>query len=206
MFGAISFPLLQAITNSGHYPNYVAAGDFNNDGWPDFAVLNSLDVLRSSSGTTQGSIDVFLNKNGTFAYKERGFVCFTAPCPQNYGAGTSPTFISTADLNGDGNLDLVVSDRDNTNAYILLGKGDGLFNGSTQPAKTRDQLLQGTSTVTEISIWPMQIMAVAKYFNTVQQSKRHIQTGCQLPTFFRADQGHRRIFPRKSVCRPCGTD
>lgn len=134
LFGAISFPLPQAITNSGHYPNYVAAGDFNNDGWPDFAVLNSLDVLRSSSGKTQGSIDVFLNnKNGTFSYKERGFVCFTAPCPQNYGAGTSPTFISTADLNGDGNLDLVALDRDNTNAYILLGKGDGLFNGSTQP-------------------------------------------------------------------------
>ncbi|MBI5591323.1 MAG: VCBS repeat-containing protein [Deltaproteobacteria bacterium] len=117
--------------NSGHYPNYVVAGDFNNDGWPDFAVLNSLDDYRASYGQTAGSIDIFLNnKNGAFSYKERGIVCVTAPCPQNYGAGTFPTFISTADLNGDGNLDLIALDRDNTNAYILLGKGDGIFNAN----------------------------------------------------------------------------
>lgn len=134
LFGAISFPPPQAITNSGHYPAYVASGDFNNDGWADFAVLNSIDDYRASYGMTAGSIDIFLNnKNGTFFYKERGIVCVTAPCPQNYGAGTFPTFISTADLNGDGNLDLIALDRDNTNAYILFGKGDGLFNGYTQP-------------------------------------------------------------------------
>ncbi|MCX5880627.1 MAG: VCBS repeat-containing protein [Deltaproteobacteria bacterium] len=134
LYGGISFSLPQAITNSGHYPAFIAAGDFNNDGWADFAVLNSLDDYRASYGITTGSIDIFLNnKNSSFSYKDRGIVCVTAPCPQNYGAGIYPTFISTADLNYDGNLDLVALDRDNTNAYILLGKGNGLFNSSTQP-------------------------------------------------------------------------
>jgi FG-GAP-like repeat len=57
--------------------------------------------------------------------------------PASYPVGTSPTAIAVADFNGDGKPDLAVANsgdpntNDDGNVSILLGKGDGTFQGST---------------------------------------------------------------------------
>ncbi len=48
--------------------------------------------------------------------------------------GNSPTGLAAGDLNGDGNVDLVVSNSGDNTISVLLGKGDGTFtNGATYP-------------------------------------------------------------------------
>ncbi len=45
----------------------------------------------------------------------------------SFGVGASPAFITAADLNGDGRLDLVVADDNSSAVSVLLGNGDGTF-------------------------------------------------------------------------------
>ena len=48
----------------------------------------------------------------------------------NYTAGSNPTAIVAADINGDGKLDLVTSNYGSNDASILMGNGDGTFQAS----------------------------------------------------------------------------
>ena len=90
--------------NLPNEPAYFVAGDFNRDGYSDFAVLDGNDV------------DIYLNrKNGSYSG------------PISYHVGTNPSFIVQRDLNGDGKLDLIVTNHDSDDVSILLGKGDGTF-------------------------------------------------------------------------------
>ena len=74
----------------GSSPGRLAVGDFNGDGRPDLAVVN----------TGSNNVTVLLNSNGT------GFLPGT-----NYATGNSPNEIAVGDLNGDGKLDFVVSNQ-----------------------------------------------------------------------------------------------
>ena len=47
--------------------------------------------------------------------------------PTNYTAGSSPTFVTAADLNNDGTPDLIAVGRGTQNFAVLLGNGDGTF-------------------------------------------------------------------------------
>jgi len=87
----------------------IAAGDINNDGWPDL-------VLTSN---TYPDIEVFVLLNN----HQGGFT----QVPASFGAETVQPIL--ADLNGDGNLDLVLeyTTTGKSSAYLGDGKGDFTF-------------------------------------------------------------------------------
>ncbi len=57
--------------------------------------------------------------------EDRTLPSFIAPV--NYPVGVSPVAVVTADLNGDGKLDLVIANAAANNISVLLGNGDGTF-------------------------------------------------------------------------------
>ena len=101
----------------GPNPVSLVAGDFNGDGKLDLAVANS--GTFSAAGTNLGSVSILLGKgDGTFQ---------TAV---SYTAYQYPVFITAADVNGDGKLDLVVASRgaNGTDQIVVLaGTGNGAF-------------------------------------------------------------------------------
>jgi hypothetical protein len=111
----------QPVTTLVSSPSAVT-GDFNGDG--------ILDLAFADSGST--ALTVLLgNGDGTFTQKTG-----------EPDAGQTTTFITAADVNGDGKLDLLQVSSNNT-VLIYLGNGDGTFqtaietaagNGATQLA------------------------------------------------------------------------
>jgi hypothetical protein len=100
-------------TVGGATPTWPAVADFNKDGNLDIAV----------SVNTTDSVAIFLgNGDGTFG------------SAVNYGVGSSPQGIAVADVNNDGEVDIISADfcgddpecRAGT-ISVLLGKGDGSF-------------------------------------------------------------------------------
>ena len=87
-------------------PVFVAAGDFNRDGWPDLAVANS----------GSNNISILLN-DGDGTYTIAGPV----------SVGTTPRSIAVGDFNRDGWADLAVADYGSGHISILLGTGPGTF-------------------------------------------------------------------------------
>jgi len=94
-------------------PMALAVADFNSDGKPDLAIVNGK-YLDGSSGSNTVSI-LLGNGDGTFQTHV------------DYPTGTSPTSVVVGDFNGDGILDLAVTNQDDNTVSILLGNGDGTF-------------------------------------------------------------------------------
>ena len=80
-------------------------GDINNDGWPDV-------VLTNTAYPGQNLYVLLNNQHGGFT-----------SVPTNFGESTTQAIL--ADLNGDGNLDLIVSPGGG--AQVYLGDGSGHF-------------------------------------------------------------------------------
>lgn len=101
--------------SSNGYPYSLVVADFNGDGHPDIGVANYGPV-----GGSGGGASILLNNgNGTFS------------APVTYAAGQEFPFITTDDVNGDGNLDLLVASvYPNREALLFLGNGNGTFSPS----------------------------------------------------------------------------
>jgi hypothetical protein len=102
-------------TANNHYDYSIgiATGDFNGDGLADFVV--------GQEGDSTLGITVFLsNSDGSM---QSGV---------NYGAGGQMYYVTVADLNGDGKLDIVSVDDSAGVVQVFTGNGDGTFvQGST---------------------------------------------------------------------------
>ena len=106
----LTYPLLN---NSS---NVLAVEDFNGDGKLDIV------LVAESNGNSPGSVGVLLgNGDGTFgaAITSTGV--------------TTPFAVVAKDFNGDGKLDLAVSDNTSSETFILLGNGDGTFQTPASP-------------------------------------------------------------------------
>jgi hypothetical protein len=97
----------------GVEPWALAIADVNHDGVPDLIIANIGNY--SSNHKPYGSVTVLLG---------RGDGRFQAP--RRYFAGRNPSSIALADFNGDGNVDIAVTNL-NLGLSILLGDGKGGF-------------------------------------------------------------------------------
>jgi hypothetical protein len=95
----------------GKGPKWISVADVNHDGNPDLVVANA----------DGGTVTVLLG-NG------RGSVHEPAGSP--FVAGHLPNDIAIADMNGDGNPDLVIADHQSPFLTILLGDGKGGFHSA----------------------------------------------------------------------------
>jgi hypothetical protein len=115
-----TFQAAQTYSSGGYEAYAVAVGDVNEDGKPDLIVANG---CQSPNQCANGVVGVLLgNGDGTFQ------------AAQSYSSGgVVASSVAIADVNRDGNWDLVVANecRDSTCASggvsVLLGNGDGTF-------------------------------------------------------------------------------
>ena len=107
-------PYLDSVFPNIIFPNLVAVGDLNGDGKLDLAAAaGEVSPQMSTIAVSLG------NGDGTFGSPN----LLPIPTSDSFSVGS----LSTADINGDGKLDLVA---ENQTALVFLGNGDGSF----QPA------------------------------------------------------------------------
>jgi hypothetical protein len=110
--GAGTFRQVNTITS--FISSALAVGDFNGDGKQDLVVVNN------GLGTGNAGVFDFLGKgNGKFAATATGF--------DFYPVGADLTSVAVGDFNGDGKLDVVLTDYTDNQVGIVLGNGDGTF-------------------------------------------------------------------------------
>jgi predicted alpha/beta-hydrolase family hydrolase len=98
----------------GATPEDIIVGDWNDDDWPDLAVLDGM----------SGDVTTLLGDNGTFTLSAT-----------NNTVGAHPRSVDVGDFNGDAIADLVTANWDSSTVSVLEGNGrGGKGNGTFQPA------------------------------------------------------------------------
>ena len=111
------FQLVGGLVTAG-LPGSFTLGDFNHDGKIDAAVIDcDSPVAAFPLGVASCKLDVYLGNNQSFALK------------QSVQLAAASYNIQSADINGDGNLDLVFV-RGSV-GVMLWGTGNGTFSGPT---------------------------------------------------------------------------
>ena len=113
--GGFGAPTAFPVTTTNSQPIDIAAGDFNNDGNLDLVTANFF--FQPNTNT----FSVLLGD---------GAGGFGSPVVRQSG-GTQTYRVAVGDLNNDGNLDVVVTNRSSSNVSVLLGDGLGGFGTPT---------------------------------------------------------------------------
>src|SRR5215469_14569067 len=140
--GTGAFGAATSYASGGAGASSVAIADMNGDHKLDLLTANWCSSVCSTSTPTEGSVGVLLgNGDGTFQ-----------PAVAYLSGGNGTRSIATADLNGDGKLDLVVGNwgtidgaSNKGSITVLMGTGNGSFQ------KTRT-LLAGGNEVPSIAV------------------------------------------------------
>ena len=107
-------------------PSSVAVGDFNGDGYPDLAVVN----------TGGGSVTIlYNNKSGGFPETANGSA---AGDVETLSVGSSPRSVTVGDFNGDGYPDLAVTNFVSSSVTIFYNNGSGGFAATTSGSAAGD--------------------------------------------------------------------
>lgn len=107
-FGGFAPPIVYDLP-SGNLAHDVAMADLDADG--DLDVL----VAARDAGGGFGGVVMFRNTGGVFATGVR------------YGVGNDPVGIQAADLDNDGDVDFILSNRNSDDVSVRLNNGDGTF-------------------------------------------------------------------------------
>lgn len=105
--GTISFAAPQKITFSGGL-NRLNSADFNNDGKPDLAITSTLN----------NQLDVLLNQT------PQGATSFTFAPSISKPTSTGPWGLDLSDIDGDGDADIIVANRNQTAINVFLHNGN----------------------------------------------------------------------------------
>jgi type II secretory pathway component HofQ len=165
---------------AGAGPTAIAVADFNNDGFPDLAVVNkdanTVSIFLGNGDETFQAPTTLVTGNAPTSIVAQAFnpnapaivdLAVTNSTDNTlqiflgngagaftngltYNTGVTPVFVASADVNLDGNLDLVVADSGaatTTNSVgnsvsVFLGNGDGTF---ILPNGTRMDFAAGTT-------------------------------------------------------------
>jgi hypothetical protein len=98
-------------------PLSVAVAEIDGDGIPDLVIANR---GPRTAQVKPGTVSVLLNTT------PRGATSLTFN-EQTYSVGYAPRSVTVADLNGDGNPDIVTANLGDNTVSVLLGNGDGTF-------------------------------------------------------------------------------
>ena len=135
----------------------VALADFNGDGKPDLAVA----ILEAVGAPKQLTI-LLGNGDGTFQ------------SPLNSPTSDFPVALAAGDFNGDGKLDVAVSDFSG-GIDILLGNGDGTFkppatlSTAVYPSSFLPRIL--TTTETSISQFSITTTPRSQFFSAMEMAR-----------------------------------
>ncbi len=99
---------------TGGTPVSIVSADLNGDGFPDLAVADQ-----------QGNTVSVLLGNG------KSGISWNLLAHVDYATAAFPTAVAAGDFNGDGKMDLAVSDGNGNSISVLLGNGDGTFQTQT---------------------------------------------------------------------------